>query len=169
MIKILINKLLRTLVLSVTASLVVAGNALASEPLEKIDIPMLEGLISGNKGKVTLVNFWATWCPPCLKEFPDLIKLYEDYQDRGLEVVAISMNEPDEGEDIEAFLQEHQPPFPVYIAATLDEEFYSGISNDWMGIIPLTLIFDTESKTAYYHLKEVNYEGLEQDISPLLP
>ncbi|MBF8270029.1 MAG: hypothetical protein HW386_1738 [Gammaproteobacteria bacterium] len=141
----------------------------SADPVAKIDIPQLEALLSANKGKVTIVNFWATWCPPCLKEFPDIVKLYNQYHDRGLEVVAISMNEPEEMEDIEAFVQEHQPPFPVYLAATLDETFYSGIGNDWQGLIPLTLIFDTEGKSAHFHLKEVNFAGLEQDISVLLP
>jgi thiol-disulfide isomerase/thioredoxin len=146
-----------------------AAAATAAEPIAKIDIPRLEALINGNQGKVTIVNFWATWCPPCLKEFPDIIKLYNQYHDRGLEVVAISMNEPEEMEDIAAFIQDHNPPFPVYLAATLDETFYSGIGNDWQGLIPLTLIFDTEGKSAHFHLKEVNFAGLEQDISALLP
>lgn len=140
-----------------------------AEPVVNIDIPQLEQLIAGNKGKVVLVNFWATWCPPCLKEFPDLIKLYDEYHSQGLEVVAISMNEPDEMEDIAEFLQDHKPPFPIYVAASLDETFYDGIGNDWMGIIPLTLIFDTEGKSAHYHLKEVNFAGLEKDILALLP
>src|SRR3990172_681495 len=90
-----------------------------ADPVAKIDIPQLEALLSDNKGKVTIVNFWATWCPHCLKEFPDIVKLYNQYHDLGLEIVAISMNEPEEMEDIEKFVQEHQPPFPVYLAATL--------------------------------------------------
>ena len=64
---------------------------------------------------------------------------------------------------------EHQPPFPVYMAASQDETFYSGIGNDWQGLIPLTLIFDTNGKSAHFHLKEVNFAGLEQDVSVLLP
>jgi thiol-disulfide isomerase/thioredoxin len=164
----LMSKRARALLAAATAVLWAAA-ATAAEPIAKIDIPRLEALINGNQGKVTIVNFWATWCPPCLKEFPDIIKLYNQYHDRGLEVVAISMNEPEEMEDIAAFIQDHNPPFPVYLAATLDETFYSGIGNDWQGLIPLTLIFDTEGKSAHFHLKEVNFAGLEQDISALLP
>ena len=139
------------------------------DPVAKIDIPQLQSLINGNKGKVTVVNFWATWCPPCLKEFPDIVKFYNTYHSKGVEVVAISMNEPDEMEDIADFLNENKPPFPVYMAASQDEKFYSGIGHDWEGLIPLTLIFDTEGKNAYFHLKEVNYDSLEKDITPLLP
>jgi thiol-disulfide isomerase/thioredoxin len=164
----LMSKRARALLAAATTVLWAAA-ATAAEPIAKIDIPRLEALINGNQGKVTIVNFWATWCPPCLKEFPDIIKLYNQYHDRGLEVVAISMNEPEEMEDIAAFIQDHNPPFPVYLAATLDETFYSGIGNDWQGLIPLTLIFDTEGKSAHFHLKEVNFAGLEQDISALLP
>ena len=148
---------------------VVTPSAYADEPVAKIDVPQLQSLISGNKGKVTIVNFWATWCPPCLKEFPDFVKLYNAYHSKGLEIVAVSMNEPDEMEDIQEFLQKYKPPFPIYLAASADEDFYQAISKDWMGTIPLTLIFDTEGKSAYYHHKEVNFSGLEKDISPLLP
>lgn len=154
------------LTLVLTLGLSVKGFA---SPVEKIDIPQLEALVAGNKGKVTIINFWATWCPPCLKEFPDIIRLYNDYNEKGLDVVAVSMNEPDEMEDIADFLEEHQPPFQIRVAATLDDEFYDGIKKDWGGIIPLTLIFNTDGKLIHYHLKEVNYEGLEEDISVLLP
>src|SRR3989304_1693678 len=64
----------------------------------------IKSIISDNKGKVVVLNFWATWCPPCIKEFPDIIKLYDQYESKGLQVIAISMNEPDELEDIAEFL-----------------------------------------------------------------
>ena len=160
-------KIKRTLLLCLASILTTV--TVSASPVENIDIPQLEAFVAGNKGKVTIVNFWATWCPPCLKEFPDITKLYNDYNSKGLEVLAVSMNEPDEMEDIAEFLEEYDPPFQVRVAATLDETFYDGIKKDWGGIIPLTLIFDTNGKLVHYHLQEVNYEGLEQDISVLLP
>ena len=147
----------------------VTTSAYADEPVAKIDIPQLQSLVKANNGKVTIVNFWATWCPPCVKEFPDFVKLYNAYHSKGLNIVAVSMNEPDEMDDINEFLQKFKPPFSIYLAASADEDFYHGISKDWMGTIPLTLIFNTEGKEVYYHHKEVNFDGLEKDITPLLP
>ena len=148
---------------------VVTTSVYAAEPVTKIDVPKLQSLVNGNKGKVTIVNFWATWCPPCLKEFPDFVKMYKAYHSKGLEIIAVSMNEPDEMDDVHDFLQKYKPPFSVYVAASADEKFYHAISKDWMGTIPLTLIFDTEGKEVFYHHKEVNFDGLTKDISPLLP
>lgn len=54
-----------------------------------------EGALSELEGKVVLINFWATWCPPCLDEMPDLNRLYEEYKDQGLVVLTISDERPD--------------------------------------------------------------------------
>lgn len=147
----------------------VTTSAYAGDAVTKIDIPQLNSLVSSNKGKVTIVNFWATWCPPCVKEFPAFVKLYNKYHSKGLNIVAVSMNEPDEMDDIHDFLKKFKPPFSIYLAASTDEKFYHGISKNWMGTIPLTLVFNTDGKEVFYHHKEVNYKGMEKDISPLLP
>lgn len=69
-----------------------------------------EWTLSALKGKVVLVNFWATWCPPCRKEMPDIQKLYERFKDKGLVVLAIS----DETRDkIEPFIKENGYTYPV--------------------------------------------------------
>ena len=160
---------LLSLLFAVICTGVITTSVYADEAITKIDIPQLQTLINGNKGKVTIVNFWATWCPPCVKEFPDFVKLYKAYHSKGLNIVAVSMNEDDEMDDIHDFLQKFKPPFSIYLAASTDEKFYHGISKDWMGTIPLTLIFNTDGKEVFYHHKEVNFSGLEKDISPLLP
>jgi peroxiredoxin len=64
------------------------------------------------RGQVVLVNFWATWCPPCRKEIPDLMKIYQQYQSKGLIVLAIS--DEDAGK-VEPFMRERKVPFPVLL------------------------------------------------------
>lgn len=64
------------------------------------------------RGKVVLVNFWATWCPPCRKEIPDLVKLYERFEPKGFVVLAISDEEKDK---VEPFIRERNVPFPVLL------------------------------------------------------
>lgn len=129
----------------------------------------LAALIAGNEGKVVVVNFWATWCPPCLREFPDIIDVYNRYRDDGLEVLAVSMNYPEEMADIEEFLQNFDPPFPVLLAATVDETFYEAVLDSWYGEMPMTLIFDTAGNRVHIHKRPVTYPELATEVLALLP
>ena len=91
------------------------------------------------KGKVVIVDFWATWCPPCVKGIPEFIELYEKYNYQGLEVVGISV---DRGPAVvQKFMQKNKVPYPVAMAAmdVLDAyEVYSGI--------PTTFMIDREGR-----------------------
>jgi thiol-disulfide isomerase/thioredoxin len=129
----------------------------------------IEALVSSNEGKVVVVNFWATWCPPCLREFPDIVEVYDRYHSEGLEVMAVSMNEADEVADIEEFLQKFEPPFTIYRAATVDETFYEGVVPSWFGEMPMTLIFDTTGKPVHIHKKPLTVSELTADVVALLP
>jgi thiol-disulfide isomerase/thioredoxin len=63
------------------------------------------------KGKVVIVNFWATWCGPCKTEIPDFVKLYDEYKDKGLVIVGISVD--DSPEQLQAFMKEYHMNYPV--------------------------------------------------------
>ena len=78
------------------------------------------------------------------------------------------MNEADEAEDIEAFLQTFDPPFPIYRAASVDQAFYEGIVEPWFGEMPITLIFDANGERAHFHRRAVDFEGLAGDIDALI-
>jgi cytochrome c biogenesis protein CcmG, thiol:disulfide interchange protein DsbE len=72
------------------------------------------GKIGLEKGKVTIVDFWATWCEPCKKSFPKYQELYVKYKASGLEIVAVSVDEDDTKKEIPAFLKTHgDVKFPV--------------------------------------------------------
>jgi len=69
--------------------------------------------LSELKGKVVLLDFWATWCGPCVQEMPHLIELYEKYKERGFEVLAISVDAKSERYKVAPFVAEHKMTFPV--------------------------------------------------------
>lgn len=129
----------------------------------------IEALIRENAGRVVVVNFWATWCPPCLREFPDIIEVHADYRAEGLTVLAVSMNAADEIEDIEQFIEQFDPPFPVYRAAALDSEFFEAVLDSWFGEMPMTLVFDAKGTVAHVYKKPLTYEELSADVAALLP
>lgn len=90
------------------------------------------------KGKVVLVNFWATWCPPCRKEMPDLDALYQRFKDKGFVILAISDEEADK---VKAYLAEHSVTYPILLdpGRKVNEIFR-------LDGIPKSFVFDREGK-----------------------
>ena len=134
----------------------------------------VHALIAADKGKVVFLNFFATYCVPCHTEFPDIIKMAKKYQNAGVQVVEISMNDNSDPSDKGAMLKwlgETNPPFPVYIASSLDDDFYKGISPQWAKDgegLPMTMIFDRDGKMVHYYQKALTMADMERDVTPLL-
>ncbi|GAB6066131.1 hypothetical protein JCM9492_12230 [Aquifex pyrophilus] len=86
-----------------------------NKPVPDISLQTPEGKkinLGDFKGKVVLINFWATWCPPCREEFILFKEIYEKYKDRGFEIIAVNTDP----ENLKDFLKEHELPFIVVVA-----------------------------------------------------
>lgn len=147
----------------------------SSAPEMKIVKPEdVKAMIAANKGKVVFLNFFATYCVPCHKEFPDIIKLQTKYKSAGLEVVEISMNDASDPADKAAmakYLEEVKPSFAVYLASSIDDDFYKGVDPKWAAdgeALPMTTIFDRDGKPAHFYEKALSFEEMERDVTPLL-
>ena len=136
--------------------------------LGTVNAKQVRALVDDSKGKVVVVNFWATWCPPCVREFPALIKAYEQYHGKGVNMYAVSMNSPEEKAEIDEFLQTHKPPFPIYLKDALDETFNEAMLKGWFGEMPMTLVFDTTGKQVVAHTAEITFDELSSKLDPLL-
>jgi thiol-disulfide isomerase/thioredoxin len=97
------------------------------------------------RGRVTLVNFWATWCPPCRAEIPDLIALQEKYRDR-LQVIGIS---EDEGgsEVVRKYVADHRMNYPVAMTSPEFEKLFPGVS-----ALPTSFLIDKEGRIVQKHV-----------------
>jgi len=116
------------------------------------------------RGKVTLVNFWATWCGPCRKELPDLVALSKEFANRNVKILGIST---DRGSnvvnDVKTFVQEKSIPYQVVISNSDLEEAFGNIS-----AIPTSFIIDQQGKIVQKLLGARTKEMFAQSITPLL-
>ena len=152
------------------ACLILVADIAAADPsaLPRITGKEIQSLVAKNKGKVVLLHFWASCCPPCAHEFPALVKLYTAYKPKGLKVIAVSMNDLSEMRDVMSFVRAQNPPFPLYIAGTVEKTFYRSIDKRWTSGLPLSMIYDKTGKLRYFHDRARTYTQFERDIQSLL-
>lgn len=115
-------------------------------------------------GKVVVVNFWATWCPPCRREMPAFIKFQEAYASKGFTFVGIAL---DEKSAVVDFTDPMGMNYPILMA----EQEGIQLSQDYgnrLNTLPFTVILDRKGNIVKHFSREVDYEGLEAIIKPLL-
>jgi thiol-disulfide isomerase/thioredoxin len=131
----------------------------------------IQAIIEGFKGeKVVLVNFWATWCQPCVEEFPDLVRLYQTYQPKGLEVIAVSADSPKSVESkIKPFLEKNNATFIAFVKDAKDDgAFIDAIDKEWGGELPVTFIYDRSGQRAASFYGKEDWNGFVAAVEPLL-
>ncbi len=130
----------------------------------------LDELFSSFKGKPALVNIWATWCKPCVKEFPDLVKLYNNYKDQGFTLVFISVDDKsDRDTKVVEFLNRNGVDFVSYHNEfKKPEELIDYFDKSWGGEIPATYIYDKEGVMVKKHIGSQSYEKFETEIKEIL-
>ncbi len=135
-----------------------------------IDEKTYSKLLAQTKGKVKLVNFWATWCQPCVTEFPGILKLREKYQARGLEVIFVSADlVDDKNGPVTEFLRKHNVDFITYILDAKDTDgFINAVSDKWSGALPATFIYDQKGHLVSSLFGKKDFQEFEKMILPLI-
>ena len=116
------------------------------------------------KGKVLVVNFWATWCPPCLAEIPEFIQLQKQYDKQGVQFIGIAI---DQKSKVQAYAQEVGMNYPVLLGDLAGIDLARRIGNA-QGGLPYTVILDRSGKIVTTQLGALSHEKLEGIIKPLL-
>jgi thiol-disulfide isomerase/thioredoxin len=116
-----------------------------------------------------LINFWATWCPPCVEEFPDLVKIDADYQGK-IDVITVSLDDLAEiDRDVPKFLADMKAEMPAYLLHTKDESTAIRlIAKDWAGNLPMTVLYDGTGALAYMRNGKIRVQPLRDNIDKLL-
>lgn len=119
-----------------------------------------------NKDKVLLINFWATWCEPCIEEFPDLLKLYKEYASKDFKLILISLDFKEEIETkLIKFLSNSKVDFDTYYLNTANPDVIMNyLDKKWDGGIPASFIFDKKGNLQKFILGKNKYEYFESEI-----
>jgi peroxiredoxin len=119
--------------------------------------------LSKYKGKVVLLDFWATWCTGCKEEIPWFVEFAARYRKNGLAVLGVSMDE-DGWKVVKPFLAEKMKiPYPIVIGDDAMAQQFGGIQN-----MPVTLLIDRQGRIAYSHVGVVDRAKFEGEIQELL-
>lgn len=145
----------------------VDGGAAELESLPDFALPDPEGretAIARWAGKVLVLNFWATWCPPCARELPHFSAAQQSLGGRGVQVVGIAVDRP---EDVRAFLAERPVNYPILIADAAAVELARRIGNPTQGL-PFTAIFDGRGRRVFSHTGELSAADLQAQLERLV-
>jgi len=137
--------------------------------LTPVDEAGYRKLLEGGRGRVLLVDFWATWCLPCRTELPLLVKLAARHRSRGLRLITVSCDEPEEEADAARFLQQCQVQGPAYIKrAPNDDRFIASVDATWSGALPALFLYDRQGRKARSFLGETEVSAVEAALAKLL-
>jgi len=115
-------------------------------------------------GKVLAINFWATWCPPCIKEIPEFVEIQHKYQEQGLQFIGIALQRP---EEVTEFIKEYAINYPVLAGEMKVIKIAESYGND-IGALPYTVIIDRKGLIQFIKRGPLDGESAEAIISKLL-
>jgi thiol-disulfide isomerase/thioredoxin len=118
--------------------------------IDTIGVYGIKNLIRNSSSKLRVINIWATWCGPCVSEFPDFVKLNQKYRNRNFEWVTISADPPKKQPKVLKFLQKKQAVGSNYIFNSEDlYQLIETVDPRWRGMIPYTLLVAPGGKILY--------------------
>lgn len=121
--------------------------------------------LSSFRGEIVVLNLWASWCPPCRKEMPDLIRLSEDYQGKGVTVLGVNLATHERSSnDADEFMEEFGIEFPTFIDLPIEDGEGVVSSRYNINSIPYTYIIDQDGIILKVFSGEATYEMLETAI-----
>jgi thiol-disulfide isomerase/thioredoxin len=143
--------------------------AAADAPLVKLNEAGYTKLLADQKGKVVLVDFWATWCTPCRKEMPLVAKLGAKLKAKGFEVITISSDELDNEPAAREFLKGTGITGTAYLKAAKDDDvFIRQIDPKWGGELPALVLYDKTGKKVKMWKGETAIADIEAAVTKLL-
>nr|WP_105017511.1 TlpA disulfide reductase family protein [Polaribacter porphyrae] len=128
----------------------------------------LKTFLNKNNNKTYVVNFWATWCAPCVKELPYFERIKKEYEDKNVEVLLVSLDFPKQVEKkLIPFINKRKLQSEVVLLDDVNENFWiKDIDSTWSGALPATLIYNKNNRKFYE--KSFTYQSLENELKTIL-
>jgi len=171
---------LRLAILFLGLSVALAGAAVAAParpskrtvvaPTQRIRVIDLEGLRKllqrdPKDKRPLLINFWATWCDGCREEFPDLVKIDNDYRAKGLNFLSVTLDEVSDKAKAVDFLKQMKATMPVVLLNVNDPEpAIHAVDEKWDGALPATFLYDREGKLVFKYFGKIKPAELRAAI-----
>lgn len=127
-------------------------------------LPLLDGQalgLSSYRGKIVLLDFWATWCEPCREEIPHFIELQNKYGQRGFQIIGVSMD--DTPDPVRAFYQQYHMNYPVVMGNASIGEQYGGVLG-----LPIAFLLDRDGRISAKHIGAAKPEAIEKEAIALM-
>ena len=134
------------------------------EMIGDLTLPALTGpawTLSRHRGRVVVLNFWATWCPPCQEETPALVRIAHDYRAAGLDVAGVSLDQ-DSANSVPPFVASYHIPYPVLLARP-----FSPLA-DTVQSVPTTLLIDRQGRIANVTVGAIDEASFRSELERLL-
>jgi thiol-disulfide isomerase/thioredoxin len=136
--------------------------------VQEIDAGGLKNILrrDASAPRPLLINFWATWCGPCREEFPDLVRIGNDYKTRNLDFVIVSLDDPSEiKSEVPRFLRRMRAQMPAYLLnASEPNEAIGSVDPEWAGGMPATFLLDAAGQVVYKHIGPIDPEELRKEL-----
>jgi thiol-disulfide isomerase/thioredoxin len=138
------------------------------KPMPDFTMPTLNGqqwILSQHRGHVVLLNFWATWCPPCQAETPSLVKIAREYQGQGLDVAGVAMDSDSRSTAkplVQAFVSSYHVPYPILLPSV-----FSPLTG-WVQAYPTTLLIDRQGRVADASVGALDEGSARRELERLL-
>ncbi len=141
-----------------------------SQQIEYIKVPDLEKILGNTDNKLYVINFWATWCAPCVAELPSFQKVSGDYDKSRVRFIFISLDFPSQIEkQLIPFLKKNKIDQEVAVMMETDANLWiDKVDPSWQGNIPSTLFFNNARKIRLFHPEALDEQGLRKLINSYL-
>jgi thiol-disulfide isomerase/thioredoxin len=149
-----------------------AGNAVVTAmagPVTLVSAEQFASQLTSHKGELVVLNLWATWCVACLQEIPDLIALSHEFAGRGVTLLAVSMDDPEELARVTAFRDKHFPAFKTLLRSEPSmDTLVSRIDPAWNELLPTTYLIGRDGQVRKRLQGKRSLEAFRKEVNKLL-
>lgn len=133
------------------------------EPL-LVDLEGKAHTLSEWKGRVVVVNFWATWCPPCREEMPDFAAIQSEFEQQGLSFIGVAIDDP---LVVKAYLAEHPVNYPILVGGSDVPAWADSLGNE-ISALPFSVVLDRKGQLRHAHIGRFHHQQILDQVKPLL-